>query len=274
MKLFASILLLIISFTTFSQEETLTKSKKGSMYFYWGWNRGAYTKSDITFTGTDYNFTLDNVIADDRQSKFDPAIYFNPEKVTIPQYNMRIGYFINDKYDVSFGVDHMKYVMRVNQMTTISGDIANSGTTYDGTYDNTEFQINPDFLLYEHTDGLNYLNIELRRNDLIMDYKKMTLNSVLGGGAGMLMPKTNCTLMSNERHDAFHIAGFGAGIMAGLKVEFYDRFYAMSEVKGGYINIPDVRTTQFKADKAKQQFCFFEADVVFGVNFGYNWKKK
>lgn len=274
MKIGILILVSIISFTTFSQEESATKSKKGSMYFYWGWNRGVYTKSDITFTGDNYDFKLANVIADDRQNKFDPAIFFNPVKVTIPQYNMRIGYFINDKYDVSFGVDHMKYVMRVNQMSTISGDIANLGTVYDGTYNNTPFQIKPDFLLYEHTDGLNYLNFELRRNDQLYNYKKMSLNSVLGAGAGMLMPKTNCTLMNNPRHDAFHIAGFGAGAMVGLKFEFYDRFFIMTEAKGGYINMPDVRTTQFKVDRAKQQFCFFEADVVFGVNFGYNWKKK
>ena len=274
MNIIVTLIISILSFTTFSQEKTGKTLKKGSMYFYWGWNRGAYTKSDITFTGEDYNFTLYNVVADDRQSRFDPAIYFNPKKVTIPQYNMRIGYFIDEKYDVSFGVDHMKYVMRVNQTTTISGDIANSGTAYDGTYDNADFQIKPDFLLYEHTDGLNYLNFELRRNDQLMGYKKMTLNSVLGGGAGMLMPKTNCTLMNNKRHDAFHIAGFGAGIVAGLKVEFNNRFYIMSEVKGSYINMPDVRTTQFKADRAKQHFCFIEADVVFGVNFGQNWEKK
>ena len=31
-------------------------NKKGSFYVYWGWNRGAYTKSDIAFSGQSYRF--------------------------------------------------------------------------------------------------------------------------------------------------------------------------------------------------------------------------
>jgi hypothetical protein len=33
--------------------------------------------------------------------------YINPVKMTIPQTNFRIGYFINDHYSIALGVDHM-----------------------------------------------------------------------------------------------------------------------------------------------------------------------
>jgi hypothetical protein len=269
MKPFLIVCLILLSKLTFAQESLrlANTSKKGSFYFYWGWNKSAYTKSDITFTGDNHNFTLHDVVADDRQSPFSARIYLNPANITIPQYNMRIGYFLNDKYSLSFGVDHMKYVMRVNQMSTLSGSVENSGTVYDGTYDNTPFQIKPDFLLFEHTDGLNYLNFELRRHDVLYNYKKLNVNSVVGAGAGVLIPRTNATLLNNERYDAFHLSGFGADMMVGMNLEFFNRFYIQTEAKVGYINMPDIRTTLYKADKAKQAFSYLQWNIVFGVNF-------
>jgi hypothetical protein len=59
--------------------------------------------------GKDYNFTIENMVAhDDKGWHVD---YINPVKMTIPQTNFRIGYFINDHYSIALGVDHMKYVM-------------------------------------------------------------------------------------------------------------------------------------------------------------------
>jgi len=67
---------------------TKTIIKKGSFYAYWGWNRSLYSKSDIHFKGNNYDFTLTNIEARDRQSKFAFSTYF--QTVTIPQYNLRI----------------------------------------------------------------------------------------------------------------------------------------------------------------------------------------
>ncbi len=33
-------------------------SKKGQMFVFWGWNRAAFTHSDIHFQGNGYDFTL------------------------------------------------------------------------------------------------------------------------------------------------------------------------------------------------------------------------
>ncbi len=264
----------LISTVAFGQDVKAKTERqiKGSFYAYWGWNVSNYTKSDINFSGTDYNFTIYDAVAIDRQSQFDPKIYFNPGQVTIPQYNLRIGYFLNEKFEFSFGVDHMKYVMRSYQTANISGTIQNSGTAYDGTYDNTATVIKPELLLFEHTDGLNYLNLEARRSDKLLAYKKFALHVNEGIGAGCLLPKTNTKLLNNARYDQFHFAGFGIAAVAALKFEFYTRFYIQSEIKLGYINMPDIRTTINKEDRAKQHFSFIQSNVVFGVNF--NTKKR
>ena len=257
---------ILISTFSFSQDSISkrTSKNKGTFFVYWGWNREAYTNSDIHFQGTNYDFTLQDVQAKDRQSPFAFDTYF--KSITIPQYNLRIGYYINEKYSISFGADHMKYVMVGTQKTTIDGKIASS-TSYDGTYSNAPFTIEPKFLLFEHTDGLNYLNLEVRRHDKLYQYKKITLNLTEGVGAGILLPRTNTTLLGFPRYDQFHLAGFGLGAMVGLNVEFWNHFFIQTEGKVGYINMPDIRTTMHVEDKASQQFGWIQGNVVFGVRF-------
>jgi hypothetical protein len=159
---------------------------KGRLYIYWGWNRAMYTKSEIHFTGNDYDFTIHKVIAKDRQSPIEARTYLKLSRLTIPQYNFRIGYFIKSNYNVSFGIDHMKYVVQQNQTVKVSGNIAGTGTQYDGTYDNNDVIIRDGFLKYEHTDGLNYFNFDLRRFDRIIDWNKVQIHFTEGVGVGGL----------------------------------------------------------------------------------------
>jgi len=140
----------ILSFVCIGQ--TYTGFKKGQFYLYWGWNWEKYSKSDIYFSGTDYNFTLKRVKAKDKPTKFGIDPYFAPTKLTITQFNARIGYFFTDHWNLSFGIDHMKYVMRNDQSVKISGNMSNTQTPYDGTYNDEDIYLSRDFLLFEHTD--------------------------------------------------------------------------------------------------------------------------
>ncbi|AWW00890.1 hypothetical protein [Arcticibacterium luteifluviistationis] len=234
-------------------------------YFYGGWNSGTYSKSDITFSGVDYDFLLENVVAKDRQTPFSIDQYINPKNITIPQYNFRIGYFIKKNWDISFGIDHMKYVMQADQTVKITGEIANSNTPYDGSYANEAIKLTEDFLKFEHTDGLNYVNVALRRSQELLDFNKIKVNTVLGAGISVLYPRTNTTLLSRERNDEFHLSGFGLDGTVGLNVTFFDGFFIQSELKGGYINMPDITTTKSDLDKASQDFFFGQGNITFGA---------
>lgn len=272
MKYTGAILLTII-FTSlaFCQKQPSSKksSHKGEFYIYWGWNRAGYSNSDINFSGNNYNFTLKEVTANDRQSDFDPSIYFVPTRASIPQYNFRMGYFITDNYNISLGMDHMKYVVNQNQVVKISGYISNTGTEYDGTYDNDDITITDDFLLFEHTDGLNYVNLEARRFDEIFDLNKVKINLTEGLGLGLLIPRTNTTLLNNERYDEFHLAGYGIDGIIGVNVSIIDLFFVQTEFKGGYINMPSIRTTNSESDGASQHFFFSQLNIVFGVTISF-----
>jgi hypothetical protein len=265
------LLLLIFSTSThfYAQDkiEIWKPNKKGSFYIYWGWNRGAYSKSDITFWGKSYDFKMDNVIANDRQSLFKANLYLNPSTMSIPQYNLRLGYYFKDKYEISFGADHMKYVMKPFQTVNMNGHIENSGTAYDGVYNNQAMMVDTSFLKFEHTDGLNYLNVEVRRSEALINVKCFNLSAVYGAGAGVLVPRTNTTLLGNPRHDEFHLAGYGLGLVGAIKLSFFKYFFIQSEAKYGFIHMPDIRTTRNPQDKAKQHFFFMQYNIVFGAQF-------
>jgi len=247
------------------------KGNKGKAFFYWGWNRDHFSKSNIHFSGEGYDFTLKKVIAHDKPSEYSSKEYINPADVTIPQYNYRVGYYLTDKYSLSFGFDHMKYVMTQDQIVDIEGTISNSYTAFDGTYNNDPIVLSENFLMLEHTDGLNYLNLELRKNEKIYRYRKFSLDILGGVGVGMMVPRTDATLLGKRRHDEFHIAGYGLDALVGATLHLGKTLFIQTELKVGYTNMANIRTTYSSNDKASQSFFFSQQIFVLGAQFGlYN----
>lgn len=277
-----SFFIVVLTFCVFSQyafsQETVenpekyTAHNKGKFYIFWGGNRGSYSKSDIRFKGNDYDFTLYDVEAHDKPKGWH-IDYINPTRMTIPQTNLRIGYFISDHYNISIGVDHMKYVMYNDKRVKYSGYYPNAGNYNENPIAN-ELTLDEDFLLFEHTDGLNYVNTEFSRVDDIsklfsktLNTDKLQINLTEGLGGGFIYPKTNTTLLDKERYDQFHVAGFGLSAKAGLNLTFLKYFFIQAELKGGYIEMNDIRTTQSKDDHAEQHFWFLQRTIAFGGIF-------
>ena len=258
-------------------QDRYTAHNKGKFFVSWGGNRETYTTSSIRYTGTNYDFTVHNATAHDKPKGWH-IDYINPSKITIPQTNFKMGYFFADQYSISIGVDHMKYVMTQNQTALITGTInlpaSESGSAYNGIYTNEPIDFTDgSFLQFEHTDGLNYIHIEIARFADISNWfgirntDKIQINFTEGLGAGLLYPKTNTTLLGKARHDDFHFSGYGVSAKAGLNVTFLKHFYVQGEFKYGYINMDNIRTTQSSADKASQDFNFFERIIAVGGIF-------
>ena len=249
-----------------------TANNKGKFYIFWGGNRESFSKSDIHFKGADYDFTLYDVVAHDKPKGYH-IDYFNPVRMTIPQTNFRIGYFISDKYNISLGFDHMKYVVFNDRRVAYSGDYPNPGSYNENPADGF-LTLDKDFLEFEHTDGLNYVNTEISRVDDItrfisksIDTDKFQINLTEGVGGGFLYPKTNTRLLGKERYDAFHVAGFGMSAKIGLNFTFFKHFFVQTEFKTGYIDMNDIRTTKDTADSASQKFWFFQRVIAIGGIF-------
>lgn len=274
--LFSALLFICISLNSFAQNDTIKKERytahnKGKFTISWGGNREKYTDSDIHFKGDDYNFMIQSADAHDKPKGWH-VDYITPGRMTIPQTNFKLGYFFTDKYTVSIGVDHMKYVMTQNQTANVTG-IIDGNPPFNGGYANTPTVLTEDFLKFEHTDGLNYVYTEIARQDDISKWfgikntDKFQVNINGGFGIGVLYPKTNTTLMGKERYDEFHVSGYGTSIKAGINLTIFKYFTIEGVLKGGYINMPDIRTTASTSDSASQEFFFGETILAFGGIF-------
>lgn len=285
--LYSSLLILFLSINTFAQDDAKTKSdvnpiilytahNKGKFFGHMGGNRSYYTPSDLHFEGAGYNFTVENAQSHDLPKGWN-IDYITPGKLTTSQTNWKAGYFFKDKFNVSIGVDHMKYVMTQTQTALINGTIdlpsTEAGSQFNRTYNNEAVDLSDGtFLKFEHTNGLNYVFTEtayytdisslfgIRNTDIFQ------LNLTQGLGMGLLVPRTDATVLGKERHDEFHISGYGFSADAGLNFTFFKHFYAQTELKGGYINMTDVRTT-YTDDHAKHHFWYGETIVSFGGIF-------
>ncbi|MBP6385857.1 MAG: hypothetical protein KA313_00075 [Pseudarcicella sp.] len=278
-------ILLLCFFSSFSQTKEKEYSRKGEFYFFWGYNRSTYLDSDITFKGKGYDFTLKDVVAKDLPVPFSVKSYFDITRLSIPQYNMRFGYFIKDDLSISFGTDHMKYIMVNDQMSTISGTISEKvsepdiavNPNYVGTFENQPFKIDSkDFLTFEHSDGFNYIHFELDKYGNIWQSKneKLGLDWLAGVGTGILLPRTDAKLFGVGKNNHFKVAGYGFSIKTGLRFDFSKRFFLQSDFKAGFTHLPDIKTTSRDSDYAKQSIWFLEYYGALGYKFGRFRKNK
>lgn len=239
--------------------------RKGVATFCWGWNTAAYTDSDIHFTGDEYDFTLTEVPAHDRPTPFSARDYLRPDRLTIPQTNLRFGYFIGKNLCLTGGVDHMKYVMQNDVTVGFEGYLNDS--VYAGMIENDQVFLDRKFLTFEHTDGLNYINFELEYHFGIFQNKNLQWNILGGAGAGAMLPKSNVRLMEYPRNDEFHLAGYGIDLKLGTEVILFDYFFIRTETKRGFINLTDILTRGNDVDdRASQHFAFAQHNFMFGVS--------
>ncbi len=263
--------------------------RKGKFFLFWGYNRSAYSHSDIRFKGDGYNFTINDIRATDDATN-PSSVYIKPNTFTVPQFNYRVGYFLSDKNFVSFGSDHMKYSMS-KQTTRLSGSVTKGNNI--GTYSNTEVVVgensdvgNPGPSIadnlpkgfvsnFEHCDGLNDFSFEMGRLEQLWISKNRKHALAVAGiaGAGMVIPDTDADVLGQPpKHDmdankkAYHLAGYSVSASVGLQADFFKHVFFLVRLKAGYINLPDINTTVY-GGKASQHFTFIEPMGVLGYTF-------
>jgi hypothetical protein len=261
--------------------------KKSDIYINWGYNRSWFNNSDIHYTGQGHDFILYDVKASDRPSGIS-IDYVNPATWSIPQFNFRIGYFVSDKYSISIGWDHMKYVAEDFQYVKMYGfldpsmvadtlmrsNMENMNAKYssDGLYDNEEVQMTPDdFIHYEHTDGLNYASVDMERHFNLWQLKshnKFGVSMLAGAGAGVIVPRTDSHIFGSGENHYWNLSGWGASGKIGLQISLLKFFYLQSDFKLGYLDMMNVHTSNHLGiDKATQNIVFYENYILLGFRF-------
>jgi hypothetical protein len=255
------------------------KNQKGNFYFYWGYNRATYAKSDIHLKGPDYDFILSDVTARDMPEEFS-SVYFDPGQITIPQFNFRVGYHLSDKYALAVGWDHMKYRTRSGQPAIITGRIdASASPIYAGYYNHDKIIMDEwNLVKMEHSDGFNVINVNVERNDYLLttNDQNLALSVISGAGAGIAFPWTNSRIFGVRNDDRPKISGLGAHIYGAAQATVYKRFFLRLTLQGGFQNMWAIATVP-KGDKsahAEQTIFYYERSLVLGYNFRLYDKKQ
>ena len=276
--LFITTTLILVCFVSYGQRSNKPKPKKsynaGAIFIHWGYNRDFYTKSDINFTGTGYDFTLQDCQATDRQEPFSFENYFKLNKITVPQYNLRIGYMIKRNWAISLGFDHMKYVLKDNVPYQLSGTI-NPGvdleTNWSGTYINEPVITQEATFHYENSNGLNYIRAEVSRIDQWYRQRNsawFAFSSLFGAGVGAIASLNDFTFAGRKSTETFSLSGMAISLHADARLEFFRHFYIQPGIGSGFMLQNNVRTRPEDYNSvASQNFGYLEAHVVFGWLF-------
>lgn len=257
----------------FSSNAFLSIAQKGKlfkgMYVQWGYNKEWYTNSNIRFKLSNGDiFTLKNAKAHDKPN-FD-AIYKNPGDISIPQYNYRVGFYLNDKNTkaIEINFDHIKYVVTDGQTVHVKGII--DGKNVDG---NSILDPNT-FLALEHTDGGNLLHINyVEQKTLLMNKAKTRplVNLIWKAGAGINIPRTDFTYRGDRLNNAFHIAGYNLSGEAGARFYISRRLFFEGTGKTGYVRYVNAlaNTTTAKGNRVTHGFGYFELIGLIGYDFKF-----
>lgn len=266
--------IVLVSFIANSQSGHKKKrsTAAGTISFYWGYNRSWYTNSTIRFIGSDYDFRLKGVHASDRPDKFKTSVYFNPRTITVPQYNARIGYYFKDKWQISFGVDHMKYVMDDHNDVLLDGFIATGiDTVWSGNYQDEPVVTDRTSFHYENTNGVNFLRFELMRSFDLFELgrkRQIALTGNLGAGIGPMLTYNDLNFAGEHSFATPSISGYGVGVNGALRLEFFKHVFVQAETGLGIAHLTHVKTRPNDRNQfARQAFGFSQYFVAGGVLF-------
>ena len=166
----------------------------------------------------------------------------------------------------------MKYKTQNGATVKISGTIdIEASERYAGTYDNELITVYHDSLVkIEHSDGLNIIQFNLERHDLIFVNSKenLGLSTILGAGINFPMPWTNATVFGVRNDDRPHFTGIGFSIFGGIKFYFFKRLFIQSLIQTGYLHLPGiVITPKGGTERASQNIGYLQGMVVLGYSF-------
>lgn len=223
----------VFSQTTPSDQPKATGNCKAkrSFYFTWGYNRDWYNRSDLHFQGSNPNGDFDFTIRKARSHDQPDMAHFFHKPLTVPQYDMNLGFMFNENRGLGIEVswNHLKYVMYNSEVRHVTGEIY-------GNRIDKDTLIDPAFVLFEHTNGNNYLMVSLVKRFVLCESKSgnLRLSGIDKPGLGVLIPKTDSRLMGYHNDGPFKLSGLVFGNTLSLRLDFFKYFFVDTGLQGAF----------------------------------------
>jgi hypothetical protein len=223
--------------------------RNGEWYYSWGYNKEYWAPSDthVSQPSLGNNFTIHDVQGHDSFSW--PALVNGD--LFGPQYNIRIGRFINDErtLGVEFSLDHTKYNNALGQTANVTGLVGGVPTNENLKLDSNTFSE----MLH---NGANHVMVNaVYRYPLIGQTNETLSVSALGkAGLGIMLPHTTDTILGNTNNVGsktlsnavglttgwWQLNGWTAGVEAGIRIVLWKPVYLEITDKVAYAYLGDL----------------------------------
>ena len=212
-------------------------NRKGTLYYSLGYNKANYSFSDVYIRqGDDIDFVVHNLTAK-RQQEFRP--YFIERLITEQPwgfgepFDITIDYFLTHSIQLSLELRHFKYWSDQGAFK-ISGDLKDEKNLVEAVRDTTEF------LKFEHTDGLSYLNVAGSYYWDLFSSSNAMISFYLGGGLGIAVPYSDINLYGQEDTSGYELAGFNIVLNGGFRLFLLKNFFIDWKYSYGYANLINI----------------------------------
>ncbi len=262
-KPFACIAALALLGTIANAQTVETKTKKHrirSVYFSWGYNTEWYTRSTVHVKqdALGENYDLVNVQGHDHRGWDERGSVFH-KQLTIPQYNYRLGFYINEKQDlaIELNFDHTKYIITNGQTIRLTGTHNHASVTEDIVFS----EANGDY--YYLNNGANFFLFNIVKRVGLMQSKDNDFRLDLTGKAGIgpVIPHVENSFFGYKNDPHFQVGGWNTGLETALRATICRYGYLEFAQKVDYARYSGLR---INSGTAKQNFGTYELILSIG----------
>jgi hypothetical protein len=253
--------------------------RDGEWYGSWGYSKQYWANSDIHVSqpslGND--FTIHGVQAHDELSG--PSDIFTRDLFG-PQYNIRIGRFINAErtVGVELSLDHSKYTTNLGQTALVTGLVAGVPTS-------ANYQLTNQFFSEQLHNGANHLmaNAVYRLPLIGQTNETFSVAAIGKAGVGVMLPHTSDTILGYANNVGgktlsnsvgltngwWQLNGWTTGVELGFRVVLWKPVYLELTDKVAYAYLGDL-----PAYRGTLQQSLLMNEIVLSLGFTYDGASK
>ena len=268
--IFFSILIFSSGFTYAQRKTKLNTNNKGTLFGYVGYNRSAYSASDVQFSSTNYDFTVGDMMFSDNEEQVGMGNYF---KSSSPQFNVHLGFFVANKWAVTLGMDRLNYFSKASQNVTLDGAFSpDAHSDFSGSYQNEEVLLNRNQLYIQQNGGVNYVRVGLLRVDQFYKSRKaeFAFNTIVGIGVGALFSGLDYTFDNQTVQNVSSLSGFGVSGHLGLRFDFFQHVFLQTSLSAGLLNQGNIQMTTNSTTTASHKMGYLSPEISIGFNIFAN----
>src|SRR5690554_3866310 len=224
------ILLSVVFQPAFAQRKSkLNTNGKGTLFAQVGYNRSAYSNSNVALNGNNYDIVLNNTIIKDNAEGKGMGSFLSSSS---PQISIKLGYFIQPKWALTLGFDRYNTFFKNNQTVGLEGTFSPEGhSSFSGPV-NEDILLTRDQFNIAQSRGINFISIGVQRNDQHFKSRKaeFAFHTLYGIQAGPLLTQVDYTYDGYTTPTVSSLSGIGVAANIGIRLQFMQYIYLQLEL--------------------------------------------